>query len=229
MATQEAIQEWGSEGIFFSEAARGGPLPWRAGDEMLGGDALGPTRHAHDDAAEYYYMFSGSALCEVGGQERVLGEGELLYIPPDAPHNFFGPASDADACLYALVAPNYANNKWRLTDFLPGSEELRMSVATPFVDSDLPAGGTLSAEAILLDGDTEPITLKLSNCESVYVVVEGVLDMALANGLSGSLSAGTTLHLRSGTEHVLSASDACKVLRLDCGFAEWEGVPLASD
>ena len=151
MSDRDAIvTNWGADGFFFTEAARGGSLPWRVGGSKLEGDALGPVRHAHDDAAEYYFMFSGSAHVETGGEEFVLEEGQLGYIPPDAPHNFLGPASGADACLFCVVGPNLTFNKWRVKDFKPGSESLRMAVGTPFEEDPLPAGGTLAARAVTL-------------------------------------------------------------------------------
>jgi mannose-6-phosphate isomerase-like protein (cupin superfamily) len=226
-----AVEHWGSDRLFFTEAGRGGPLPWRVGEPMLEGDALGPTRHAHDGAAEYYYMFSGSAHVETGGVEFVLEEGELGYIPPDAPHNFTGPASDADACLFCVVGPNLVNNKWRLGDFKPGSEDLRMAVTRPFDNGGepLPGGGTLTAEAIVLSAGDPPRTVVPEAEEIIYVVCEGALDIAMSGGLGGTIERGSYVHVREGVSHQLSTSSSCKVLRMNCGFAMWEGVPLAGD
>jgi mannose-6-phosphate isomerase-like protein (cupin superfamily) len=226
VSTDSVVQQWGSDGLFFTEAARGGPLAWRVGQSHLEGDALGPVRHAHDDAAEYYYMFSGSALVETGEDQFVLEEGELGLIPPDAPHNFYGPASDKDACLFCIVGPNYASNKWRIDNFLPGTESLRMTVARPFQDGELPAGGTLSAEALELGPSDTTRIVTPKAAELAYLVVEGELDVALAGGLRGALKRGTYLHVRDGVRHELSASSGCKVLMMSCGFAVWEGVPL---
>src|ERR1700733_12991733 len=161
MSDRDAVvANWGADGFFFTEAGRGGSLPWRVGGSKLEGDALGPVRHAHDDAAEYYFMFSGSAHVETGGEEFVLEEGQLGYIPPDAPHNFLGPASDRDACFFCVVAPNLVANKWRVKDFLPGTESLRMAVATPFVDPELPGGETLTASAVELRPEDGRVDVK---------------------------------------------------------------------
>ena len=222
-------KQWGTDGLFFSEAGRGGPLPWRVGDTKLEGDALGPVRHVHDDADEYFYMFSGDGRFEVGGQEYVLREGELGHVPPDAPHNFLGPASDRDACLFALVAPNFADNKWRLDDFRPEAEELPMKVATPFDDAKLPGGKNLSAEAITLSKDEEPISVLPHGRESLYLVTEGEFDVALHGGLSGTLEKGTYLHVRDSVKHELSTPSSAKVLRMDCLWVEWAGVPTADN
>src|SRR5581483_3156864 len=80
-------QDWARQRLVFTEAVRGGPLVWPAGGEHLAGDPLGPVRHAHDDAAEYYFVLSGECLIEVGGEERVATTNELVFIPANAPHN----------------------------------------------------------------------------------------------------------------------------------------------
>ncbi len=220
------VVQWGADGLFFTEAGRGGPLAWRVGASALEGDALGPTRHVHDGAAEYYFMYSGSAHVETGGIEFVLEEGELGYIPPDAPHNFLGNATDQDACLFCVVGPNYVTNKWRIDDFLPGSEDLRMEVARPFEhDGPLPAGGTLNAHPIVLVNGDAPLERKPQACETIYIVCDGGLDVSLFGGLHGTLERGTYLHLRDGVEHRLSSTSGCKVLQLDLVFAKWAGVP----
>lgn len=226
---QSAVERWGSEGFFFTEACRGGALAWRVGAEKLEGDALGPVRHAHDGAGEYYFMFSGSAHVETGGEEFVLEEGELGYIPPDAPHNFLGPASDKDACLFCVIGPNFADNKWRVKDFRSGSEKLRMAVARPWEDEELPGGGTLSAQALTLAPDDEPVEVRPTNREIVYLVVDGALDIQLSDGLHGTIKTGTYVHVRSELSHALSAAQPTRVLRVDCEFVPWRGVPTAAD
>jgi mannose-6-phosphate isomerase-like protein (cupin superfamily) len=229
MNKDSAIDNWGVDGFVFTEAARGGALPWRVGEAKLTGDVLGPVRHAHDDAAEYYFMFSGSAHVETGGEHFVLEEGQLGYIPPDAPHNFLGPASDADACLFCIIGPNLADNKWRVKDFLPGTEELRMAVGTPFLDERLPGGAALTAEAITLDDASPPIEIVPNSFETFHLVVEGELHLSFENGLAGYIERGRYVHVRDGVRHVLRASAPCRVLRMDSHFEAWEGVPLGED
>lgn len=220
---------WGSDPFFFSEAARGGPWLWRVGEVGLAGEPLGPVRHAHDDAGEYYYMYRGSGHVETGGEEFVLEEGQLGYIPPDAPHNFLGPASEEDALFFCVIAPNFADNKWRVRDFKPGSEELRMAVATPFVDDELPAGGELSAAALEIAPGDPPSEVMAEGIEIVYLVLSGALEVSLRDGLHGAIEAGTFLHLREGLSHQLASSKGARVLRIDCAFSAWEGVATGAD
>jgi mannose-6-phosphate isomerase-like protein (cupin superfamily) len=226
---RHAIEQWGADGFFFTEAARGGPLAWRIGGDRLEGDGLGPVRHAHDAAAEYYYMFSGSAHVETGSDQFVLEEGALGFIPPDAPHNFLGPASDKDACLFCLVAPNRVENKWRVRDFRSGAEELHTSVAIPFEDPELPGDKHLAARAISLDAGDEPLRLRPEGFEVVYLVVEGAAQLTLANGLSGLIEQGRYVHVRHGMEHKLGPGGGCRVLRMDAHFEAWHGVPSGAD
>jgi mannose-6-phosphate isomerase-like protein (cupin superfamily) len=225
----DPVARWGADAYFFTEAARGGPLAWRVGRSKLEGDALGPVRHAHDEAAEYYFMFSGSAYVETGGEELVLEEGQVGYIPPDAPHNFLGPAAGRDACLFCVVAPNLPDNKWRVRDFRPEAASLRMEVATPFEDDRLPGGDALSARGMTLPSGAAPLELRPEGFEVVYVVAEGAMEIWLANGLHGSIRAGTYLHVREGVWHELGAATAAQVLRIDCRFEAWRGVPTAAD
>ena len=103
-------QAWVRQGLLFTEAVRGGPLVWPSGGAHLHGDPLGPVRHAHDDAEEYYYILSGQCLVEIGGEERVATAGDLVYIPANAPHNLLGEVGGTDAWVFVLVAPNFSAN-----------------------------------------------------------------------------------------------------------------------
>lgn len=118
------------------------------------------------------------------------------------------------------------DNKWRITDFLPGSELLRGTVGRPFTDSSLPAGGTLSAEAIKLVAYDLPMTYTPHGRECVYLVLEGTLAISQRNGLGGTVGRGTYVHVREDVAHTISTTEGCRVLRFDCGFAMWDGIAL---
>jgi quercetin dioxygenase-like cupin family protein len=217
-----SLPGWGIEKFFFSEAARGGPLTWAAGDFGFDGDVLGPTRHAHDGAAEYFYIASGSVRVEIGGEEFVLNEGDLCCIPEDVPHNVLGLESDADACVFCVVGPNIADHKWRIEDFRAEGDFRRSTVGRPFVDLELPASGNLSAEALVLSRTDTPTSLTPEGRECVYFVCEGELNLRFANGLGGILAPGAFLHVREGSRHEVSAaSDLCRVIRVNCKFESW--------
>jgi mannose-6-phosphate isomerase-like protein (cupin superfamily) len=225
----DGFVNWGEDPFFFAEAARGGPWLWRVGGSGFEGEPLGPVRHAHDDAGEYYYMYQGSAYVETGGEEFVLAEGQLGYVPPDAPHNFLGPSADRDVFFFCVIAPNFADNKWRVRDFRPGSESLRMAVATPFQSSELPGGDKLSAQALHLTPDDGVVEVSPAGFDVVYLVVDGSVDIRMTGGLNGTINAGTYLHLREGWDHEFMVSTPSKVLRFDCAFEAWRGTPSAED
>lgn len=174
-------------------------------------------------------MYQGSALVETGGEEFVLEEGQLGYIPPDAPHNFLGPSTDRDVFFFCVIAPNFADNKWRVNDFRPGSESLRMAVATPFQSAELPGGDKLSAHALHLTPDDGVVAVSAAGRDVVYLVVDGSVDIRATGGLRGTIKSGTYLHLREGWDHELEVSAPAKVLRFDCAFEAWRGTPSADD
>ncbi|WP_332643537.1 cupin domain-containing protein [Aeromicrobium sp.] len=222
MAHQTSIPGWGTDKFFFTEAARGGPLTWAIGDAGFDGDVLGPTRHAHDGAAEYFFMAEGAVRVEVGGDEFVVQEGDLCCIPADVPHNVLGPTSRIDAHLFCVVAPNFVDHKWRIDGFTEEGELGKATVGRPFVDAELPKSGGLSAEALTLKPTDEVRLETLQGRECVYFVCEGKLDLEFSNGLSGSLAPGAFQHVREGSPHKVStASDECRVLRIDCAFESW--------
>jgi quercetin dioxygenase-like cupin family protein len=226
MRSRRDTDEWGADGFFFTEAARGGPLTWRVGESRLDGDELGPVRHAHDDASEYFFMFAGSARFEVGGEEIVLEEGQILFVPPDAPHNVLGPVGDGDAQMFCVVAPNLVDNKWRVDDFKPGAEGLRGEVGTPFADGCTHSGATVTARPLTLRAVQPPLHITPEGCEIVYLAVGGELSVRLDGGLSGTIPPGRYLHVRDGVEHELWTASEARALRIDCAFTAWAGIVL---
>jgi hypothetical protein len=81
-----------------------------------------------------------------------------------------------------------------------------LEVATPFEDEPLPGGQQLSAHALTLPADTRPQELVPDGFDVVYLVAEGTMELGLANGLHGSIAAGTYVHLREGMRHELRAT-----------------------
>jgi mannose-6-phosphate isomerase-like protein (cupin superfamily) len=224
-----SISDWLASGFFFSEAARGGPWVWRLGDPGLLGEPLGPVRHIHDQAAEYYYMFQGSARIEVNGEERIIHENELAYIPPDLPHNFWlDPDSAADAYLFVVVAPNFAERKWRTDEHnhVHVDTHDRVQVATVFAGQDLPAGGVLTAYELSLNSSQDPLVVTSSHREVVYLVISGELNVSMHEVLEEAASRGGYIHVCEGVEHRLSTPTSARVLQMDCRFVPWIGVDL---
>jgi mannose-6-phosphate isomerase-like protein (cupin superfamily) len=123
-----------------------------------------------------------------------------------------------------VVGPNLVTNKWRIRAFDPASEHLAALVARPFVDDEMPAGGSLSCVALVLGADQSPVDFTPRGCESVYVIVEGALDIALHGGLQGTIEPGSYVHVREGLGHTISTRATCSVIRMDCAYEMWAGI-----
>jgi len=221
-------REWVRQGLLFTEAVRGGPLVWPIGAPNLFGDPLGPIRHAHDDAEEYYFFLSGRCLVEIGGEERVVGPGDLVHILADAPHNLLGEVGGDDVWSFILVAPNLAHNKWRLSDFLPGSEDLRMTVTRP-LEGDAGAGdNAFGAEAVHV-GAGAPFAASASDGELVGIVTAGRAHVR-SGLMAGNLNPGDYFHVRRDLElRVDALSEEASVVLFHCPFRNFEGAPLGTD
>ena len=218
-------QDWLRQQLVFTEAVRGGPLVWPAGGSHLQGDVLGPVRHAHDDAAEYYFILSGACLVEVGGEERVASAGDLVYIPPDAPHNLLAEVGGNDCWVFVVVSPNFAHNKWRTSDYVPGAESLRMTITRPLEGDATAEANPVPARRMVVErgrGTPRPS----ADAEIVYVVARGRCHVRVGE-LAGNLGPGAYVHVRCGVEHeVTSLTEQTELLRFECGFVAFAGVPL---
>jgi quercetin dioxygenase-like cupin family protein len=221
-------QDWLRQQLLFTEALRGGPLVWPAGSSHLAGDPLGPVRHAPDDAAEYYYVLSGACLVEVGGEERVANTDDLVYIPADAPHNLLNEVGGEDAWVYVLVAPNFAHNKWRTSDYLPGTDDLRMTVTRPLDGDDSAADNPFPASLVTVTRDA-PQPAVSHTAELVYLVLDGECHLRVGR-MSGTFGPGGQIHVLRDLDHeITSLTEQSKLLRFECAFVPFAGVPLGPE
>jgi mannose-6-phosphate isomerase-like protein (cupin superfamily) len=44
-------------------------------------------QHVHDVAEQVYYFISGTGEARCGGDDRAVGPGDLMFVPPGAPHS----------------------------------------------------------------------------------------------------------------------------------------------
>ncbi len=222
-------QDWVRQQLIFTEAVRGGPMVWRAGDDHLFGDPLGPVRHAHDGAAEYYYILKGACLTEVGGEERVAGPGDLVYIPADAPHNLLHQVGEEDLWVLVLVAPNFAHNKWRTSDYIDGAESMRMTVTRP-LDGDRTAetANLFPATVVEVERDA-PLQATSTTAELVYLVTEGECHVRMGR-LAGTFGESGLIYVRRDVDHELtSMTQQTTLIRFECPFVPFAGVPLGPE
>ena len=221
-------QDWVRQQLIFTEALRGGPLVWPAGDTHLFGDPLGPVRHAHDDAAEYYFVLSGACLVEVGGEERVANAGDVVYIPANAPHNLLHEVGGEDAWVYVLVSPNFAHNKWRTSDYLPGTELLRMSITRPLEGDRSTASNPFPVDLVEVSRGN-PLVAVSHTAEHVYLVVDGECHVRVGR-LAGTFGPGGQVHVLRDLDHEISSlTESARLLRFECAFVPFAGVPLGPE
>jgi quercetin dioxygenase-like cupin family protein len=208
-------QEYVRQPIMFTEAVCGGPLVWPAGSTHLYGDPLGPVRHAHDGAAEYYFVLSGACLVEVGGEERAASAGDLVYIPADAPHNLLHEVGGVDAWTYIMVAPNHAHNKWRTSGYLSDEESPKMTVTRPLDGDNSACENPFPADTITVRRG-QPVYRTSSSAELVYLAVEGQCHVRVGT-LSGNLRPGHQVHVLRDLEHEISAlTEQARLLCFTC-------------
>lgn len=72
------------------EITRGGYLELVNEFEVAGGGRVDPHQHP---THEFYYVTSGRGIMTVEGDDREIGQGDLVYIPPNAVHTL-RPVSD---------------------------------------------------------------------------------------------------------------------------------------
>jgi quercetin dioxygenase-like cupin family protein len=72
------------------DVTEGGFLELVSEFEVQGGGEVDP--HSHP-THEFYYVTSGRGWMVIDGEERQIGQGDLVHIPPDAVHSI-RPVSD---------------------------------------------------------------------------------------------------------------------------------------
>jgi quercetin dioxygenase-like cupin family protein len=72
--------------------------------ELASGQSLAPHDH---NSHEFYYLIRGSAVMTIDGEDRQVGVGDLIHIPPNAVHSITD-ASGAEgmrALAFAVMRP----------------------------------------------------------------------------------------------------------------------------
>jgi mannose-6-phosphate isomerase-like protein (cupin superfamily) len=72
------------------EATDGGFLELVSQWEVAGGGLVDP--HSHP-THEFYFILSGRGIMKIGDEERAVGQGDLIYTPPDTTHSIW-PTTD---------------------------------------------------------------------------------------------------------------------------------------
>jgi len=67
-------------------ATEGGFLELVSEWQVDGGGLVDP--HSHP-THEFYYILSGRGVMKIGAEERTVGQGDLVYTPPDTTHSIW--------------------------------------------------------------------------------------------------------------------------------------------
>jgi len=130
--------------------------------------------------------------------------------------------------VYVLVAPNFAHNKWRTSDYLPGTEDLRMTVTRPLDGDDSASGNPFPASLITVARDAS-VSEVSHTAELVYLVLEGECHLRVGR-MSGTFGPGGQIHVLRDLDHELtSLTEQSKLLRFECAFVPFAGVPLGPE
>lgn len=54
-------------------------------------DDIGPPYHVHPRQEERFHVLEGTLAFRVGGEERRLGPGDEVVVPPNTPHTYWNP------------------------------------------------------------------------------------------------------------------------------------------
>ncbi len=76
---------------------------------------VGP--HYHKEHAETFYMLDGQLSWTVGGETRIIGAGDLVYIPPNTVHSVFVVGSKPAHVLFIYSPGGYEHNEEREREY----------------------------------------------------------------------------------------------------------------
>jgi quercetin dioxygenase-like cupin family protein len=68
------------------QATKGGFLELVSEWEVAGGGLVDPHQHP---THEFYYIISGRGIMKIADEEREVGQGDLIRIPPDTVHSIW--------------------------------------------------------------------------------------------------------------------------------------------
>ncbi len=192
----------------FDTVSRGSLTAWPPGGVGLIGDSLGPTMHAHDDASEIFYFLSGRCRLEVGNGEHLLDPGDFVLVPPEVPHNLWNATPDEPLVVFWLVAPNYADNRWRTADFRPEGYERPLVRAAAGQPGVLPSDGNIVSELVRLEAGVE-LEVGVDDADAIVLVIDGEADIRGDDATEAArLDRGGWRHHPAGTTRLVSAASS---------------------
>jgi quercetin dioxygenase-like cupin family protein len=91
--------------------------------------------HSHPAEAESFYILEGQALFHIDGEERLLGTGDFISVPPEVPHAY-------------LITSERARTLILITPGSGSMETFFRDAGEPAAEEGLPSAGPLDIERI---------------------------------------------------------------------------------
>jgi len=73
--------------------------------------------HYHPQTEEIYYILSGQGRMRIGDEQRMVGPGDGIAIPPGAAHQIVNTAADTDLVFLCCCAPAYTHDDTVMVTF----------------------------------------------------------------------------------------------------------------
>lgn len=196
-------QKWIQQGLPRTEIMRGGATVWPKGGDRLIGDTLGPVMHLHDHASEIFYFVSGRCRLQVGDTEEYFTAGDFVLVPPQTPHNLWN-AGDEDLAVFWLVAPHFANNKWRTEDITRAEMARRVQRIRPDLEQPLPSDENVHSRLIGLSAERPVNEATGLGQEAVIYIHSGSVYVRVGK-LGGVLQENEFVHVPVNTAYTVRA------------------------
>ena len=128
-------------------------------ETVLGAGKTGTEPHVHHHHADAFYVLEGKLCVALGAEERTLGVGDFVLIPPDVAHGFRN-AGEADVRYLNIHAPGAGFDEY-----------VRGRLGAAFDQHDPPAGGGRPASDAIVHRSGEGRVLALG--ESTATIKAG--------------------------------------------------------
>lgn len=126
---------------------------------------------------EILYCFRGNAAIHIGGEERLIAEGDLVIIPPDTPHTFWVDEKK-DGELYYLHCDFEYREDSEWVDHYYNTPEL---YARLFL-GELPEREHLRPQALFFDGKPLPVQVSFQDTDEVDIIFRTLYKLYVRKG-----------------------------------------------
>ena len=126
---------------------------------------------------EILYCFRGNAAIEIGGEERLIAEGDLVIIPPDTPHRFWVDEKK-DGELYYLHCDFEYREDSDWVDHYYNTPELYARLFA----GELQEQEHLRPNALFFDGRPLPVLVSFQDTDEVDIIFRTLYKLYIRKG-----------------------------------------------